>query len=481
MTFLKNNYLNLGSQFFSNVTVASFPNSELYLFNSELSDFLNLNLSNETESHLAKIFSGQILIGPQPIALKYCGHQFGQLNPQLGDGRAHFLGDCIAKDNKLYDLQLKGSGPTPYSRQGDGLSALGPCLREYLISEAMYHLKVPTTRSLAVVKTNEKVLREEVLDGGIVTRVANSHLRFGTFEYYAVRNQKESLQKLLNYAIQRHFPDLESTENKPIQFFKAVGNKIIELVGEWMRIGFIHGVMNTDNMTISGDTIDYGPCAFMDYYHPEQWFSSIDRNGRYRFNNQPGIALWNLSILAQCLVPLIDDNTEASVEKMQFELNELKKLMESKIEKIYLDKIGLQLSPQDSTEEKNIKIQLSQDYLKYLQDNKIDYTFGFSQISKWVDSSHLIPKELSSWYLQIEPYWNQSLNLKENLKSLNPQIIPYNLIIETLIQEGLEGNLENIHLYLKDIKNPYEEKNLLCPHWKMRHQVDKQFKTFCGT
>ena len=289
------------------------PSPVLLIFNNSLAEELNLNpLLNDLEE-FTEIFSGRkMLQGSQPIAQAYSGHQFGHFNPFLGDGRALLLGEIFNKNGKLMDIQLKGSGLTPFSHRGDGKSALGPVLREYLISESMHVLGIPTSRSLAAIKTGESVHREEELPGGIMTRIASSHIRVGSFEYAYKSENKLLIKNLADYTISRHFPDAGKVENPYLAFFAAVCNQQALLVANWMSVGFIHGVMNTDNMTISGETIDYGPCAFMDIYNPSTVFSSIDKNGRYSYENQPKILTWNLTRLAETLIHLVhDDQNEA--------------------------------------------------------------------------------------------------------------------------------------------------------------------------
>ena len=290
-----NTYYKLPDKFKQNIKPVPVKKPELVLLNKELAEELNLNFSNLDNKEISELFSGNILPkGSNSIAQAYAGHQFGHFT-MLGDGRAVLIGEHLSKKKERFDIQLKGSGKTAFSRNGDGRAALGPMLREYIISEAMFGLKIPTTRSLAVVKTGENVVRETSLPGAILTRVASSHIRVGTFQYIAARQKKDELEILFNYVIDRHFPDFKNSNNKPIELFKIILEKQIDLVVNWMRVGFIHGVMNTDNMSISSETIDYGPCAFMDVYDPKTVFSSIDQLGRYAYCNQPAITKWNLS------------------------------------------------------------------------------------------------------------------------------------------------------------------------------------------
>ena len=287
---------------------------ELVALNHSLSKDLGLDFSNINDKNLASIFSGNLLPeGSDTIAQAYAGHQFGHFT-LLGDGRAIVIGEHLSKNNKRFDIQFKGSGKTPYSRNGDGRAALGPMLREYIISEAMHALGIPTTRSLAVVKTGEKVIRETPLDGAILTRVAESHIRVGTFQYAVIAEDKKDLKILFDYTIDRHYPHIKDSKNPAVDLLKIVIEKQTKLVVDWMRVGFIHGVMNTDNMTISGETIDYGPCAFMNFYNPNTVFSSIDYQGRYSYGNQPTIMHWNISRFAETLIPFFDSDEKKSIK-----------------------------------------------------------------------------------------------------------------------------------------------------------------------
>ena len=299
----------------------SVSSPSMLFFNYQLAEELNLDPLQLNSDEGLQIFSGnKVPKGSIQIAQAYAGHQFGHYNPNMGDGRAILLGEVIDANKRRRDIQLKGSGQTPFSRRGDGKSALGPVLREYLISESMHALGIPTSRSLAAVKTGENVLREDIMPGGILTRVAASHIRIGTFEFASKLQDKNAIKKLADYSINRHFPETADVENPYLAFFAAVCNEQASLVAKWMSIGFVHGVMNTDNMTISGETIDYGPCAFMDIYNPSTVFSSIDVNGRYAYGNQPGILTWNLTRLAEALLPLINENKDESIRLLTLTL-----------------------------------------------------------------------------------------------------------------------------------------------------------------
>ena len=365
-----NSYSRLPNAFKENIKPVSVKSPELLLLNEKLASDLNLNFENITKDELSEIFAGNVLPkGSNSIAQAYAGHQFGHFT-MLGDGRATLLGEHLTNKKQRYDIQFKGSGKTSFSRNGDGRAALGPMLREYIISEAINYLNIPTTRGLAVVKTGEQVFREIPLPGAILTRVASSHIRVGTFQYIAAREHESELKIFFDYVINRHYPHLKDFENIALEFLKAVLDKQIDLVVNWMRVSFVHGVMNTDNMSISGETIDYGPCAFMDTYDPQTVFSSIDKMGRYAYCNQPIITKWNLARLAECLIPLIDTNQNKSIELATEIINSFEKKYEEKWMEMMRHKLGLSI-----LDEKDKFLIL--DLLTWMHQHKADYTNTF--------------------------------------------------------------------------------------------------------
>jgi uncharacterized protein YdiU (UPF0061 family) len=370
-----NTYSKLSDTFREEIKPIPVNNPELIIINDDLATELNLNFSKIDKNELSKIFSGNILPnGSNSIAQAYAGHQFGHFT-MLGDGRAVLIGEHTTKSNNKYDIQLKGSGKTAFSRNGDGRAALGPMLREYIISEAMNSLKIPTTRSLAVVKTGEDVQRDKALHGAVLTRVASSHIRVGTFQYIAARQKEDELKILLDYTVNRHYPDIENSNNKALELLNQLIEKQCDLVVNWMRVGFIHGVMNTDNMTISGETIDYGPCAFMDNYDPKTVFSSIDQTGRYAYCNQPVITKWNLARFAECLIPLIDKDQNKAVKIATETINSFEKKYEEKWMNMMRDKLGLfGLDDKDKF--------LILDLLTWMHEKKADYTNTFCHLMK---------------------------------------------------------------------------------------------------
>ena len=317
-----NTYLSLPKIMLSEQKPDIVEKPEVVIINHALSKELSLNLLDLDDEYLASVFSGNSLPdGSKTISMAYAGHQFGHFTI-LGDGRAITIGEHVTQNNQGFEIQFKGSGKTKFSRDGDGKAALGPMLREYIISEAMHYLNIPTTRSLAVIKTGEKVIRETELKGAILTRVATSHLRVGTFQYFAYKKDDSNLKTLINFTINKHYPSLKNKENLYLNLIDKLMEKQIDLIVNWMRVGFIHGVMNTDNMALSGETIDYGPCAFMDQYDPKSVFSSIDHFGRYAYYNQPTIAKWNLARFAECLIPLLDSNKDKPIKLATDKINE---------------------------------------------------------------------------------------------------------------------------------------------------------------
>ena len=451
-----------------------FKHAEMILKNYSLAEELGFDKDYVDSSDCLDIFAGnKLLQNSIPIAQAYSGHQFGHFNPQLGDGRAILLGEI----NKM-DIQLKGIGQTPYSRRGDGRSALSPVLREYVISEFMHALKIPTTRSLFALKTNENVLRETVLPGGILTRVAKSHIRIGTFEYARTKNN-EVLKTLADYSIDRHYPDLKHTDNKYLSFFAAVCDKQASLISKWMGLGFVHGVMNTDNMTISGETIDYGPCAFMNTYDPKTVFSSIDHNGRYSYQNQPAILIWNLAKFAETLIPLVDEDEEISVKKLTEVLQLAMPSYQEYFYKEFGEKLGLENIDNDNSK-------IIDDYLKILHSESIDFTLSFRNLAKIVDQSLTIEdsvfnksKDFSVWYRS----WKKEINVANvsnqmNLK--NPCYIPRNHIVEDALINAVNGDMKEINLIGELLKEPFTEKNGF-EKYTLAPSSNEPYITYCGT
>ena len=474
-----NTYSKLSNKFKEEIKPTPVHDPELIIMNNELAKNLNLDFSKIDKKKIAEIFSGNSLPeGTNTVAQAYAGHQFGHFT-MLGDGRAVLLGEHLTNKNNRFDIQFKGSGRTSFSRDGDGRAALGPMLREYIISEAIHSLNIPTTRSLAVVKTGEKVVRENLLQGAILTRVASSHLRVGTFQYIAATQNIENLNTLIDYTIDRHYPEIKSSKTKALDLLNLVMEKQCQLVVDWMRVGFIHGVMNTDNMAISGETIDYGPCAFMDQYNPKTVFSSIDKFGRYAYTNQPPITKWNLARFAECLIPLIDKNEETSVKIATDLIDNFQNIYEEKWLNMMRDKLGL--FGEDISDKKLIN-----DLFNWMEKNKVDYTNTFCHLMgvKINDNEYK-----NDNFLEWSNEWKKRSGLNnsskekqiELMKKTNPIVIPRNHKVEEALTEADKGNLEKINKLIAILKNPYGDQKGIEEYQAPAPISNKKYQTFCGT
>ena len=474
-----NSYSRLSDAFKEHIKPVAVKNPELVIINESLAKELDLDLTKINKDKLSSLFSGNTLPeGSNTIAQAYAGHQFGHFT-MLGDGRAILIGEHITNGNKRFDIQLKGSGKTSFSRNGDGRAALGPMLREYIISEAMHNLNIPSTRSLAVAKTGEKIMRDTLLEGAILTRVALSHIRVGTFQYIAARDKKDELELLLNYVINRHYPKLINSKNKAIDLLINLMNKQTDLVVNWMRVGFIHGVMNTDNMSISGETIDYGPCAFMDTYDPKTVFSSIDHMGRYAYCNQPIITKWNLSRFAECLIPMIDENQKKAIEVATEIINTFEKNYEEKWLEMMRKKLGL--LGNHSTDKTLIL-----DLLTWMHQKKVDYTNTFCHLMKFKvqDEKNFQDKVFKDW----KKRWNERLEMNNSsneksialMRTVNPLVIPRNDKVEETLDLANKNNFKMLFEFLEILKNPYIEQKKT-HKYQIPNESNKEYKTFCGT
>jgi uncharacterized protein YdiU (UPF0061 family) len=463
------------------------PYPKMLLFNYDLAEELELDPFIFSSDYGLSIFSGnEIPEGSNPIAQAYAGHQFGNFNPHLGDGRALLLGEIVDIHKQLKDIQLKGSGITPFSRRGDGKSALGPVLREYLISESMHAMGIPTTRSLAAIDSGENVLRESSLPGGILTRIASSHIRIGTFEYASKLEDKNQIKKLADYSIARHYPDTVKVENSYLAFFAGICNEQASLIANWMSVGFIHGVMNTDNMTISGETIDYGPCAFMDEYNPATVFSSIDKQGRYAYANQPAILTWNLTRLAETLIPLINQDRKIAIAS----LTEVLQLIKPVYENYWLinmrSKIGLlKDDPKD--------YELINNLLQIMDEQNADFTLTFRFLSKTLIGNN---KDVRSLFVNSDKFdawlmlWQERVaqeeipdeDIAKRMNEVNPIYIPRNHKVEEALDSAVNKNdIEPLSLLLSILVKPYEEIEGFELFTQPAPLSEVPYKTFCGT
>lgn len=477
-----NTYLNLPDELFSLCPPASVAQPQLIAFNDGLAAELDLAMPVMQPADLAAILGGNKMPpGTASIAQAYSGHQFGHFT-RLGDGRALLIGEHVTSDGRRYDLQLKGSGVTPYSRRGDGRATLSAMLREYLISEAMYALGIPTSRSLAVVATGEAVYREQVQPGAVLTRVAKSHIRVGTFEHISQFCSRETLKIFTDYTIKRHYPKLLGEENQVLSFLAAVLGTQVDLIVNWMRVGFIHGVMNTDNMAISGETIDYGPCAFMNVYKPETVFSSIDKGGRYAFGNQPQIAFWNLARLAECLLPLIDTDINNAIAKAEEVLSVFQRDFERKYHLMLAAKIGI-TNPDDTD------LQLIDKLLGWMYEHNADYTNTFVRLMYPNLAADIVYSNKS--FLTWENDWRRHLHEKGQaemvalklMQQSNPVYIPRNHNVEEVLKSVTEtGRLSSLKAFNDVLSTPYATSGFDPAYMQPPPVADEQnYKTYCGT
>ncbi len=485
----QNTYAALPAGFFARVAPTPVASPRLIKLNRPLALHLGLDPDWLDSPEGTEILAGKrIPDGAEPIAMAYAGHQFGHFVPQLGDGRAILLGEVIDADGVRRDIQLKGSGPTPFSRRGDGRAALGPVLREYIVSEAMAALGIPTTRSLAAVVTGESVMRETALPGAVLTRVASSHIRVGTFQYFAARGDTEGVRRLADHVIARHYPHAASAERPYHALLEAVIARQAELVARWLLVGFIHGVMNTDNTSISGETIDYGPCAFMDAYDPAMVFSSIDEQGRYAYANQPRIALWNLTRLAECLLPLLADAQDKAIEQAQALLGEFAEKFTAAYQAGLRSKIGL-FTTRDGDEA------LVQDLLDAMTKNEADFTLTFRRLGEAaLDADHddkvrqlfADPAAYDEWAVRWrarigdEPQAPAARRIA--MRAVNPAFIPRNHRIEEVIQAAVtRDDFAPFEQLLTVLSRPYEDQPAVSDYAEAPEPHQRVLQTFCGT
>jgi uncharacterized protein YdiU (UPF0061 family) len=466
-------YLELPEKFYSLIEFQGVSNPEWILKNEKLKG--ELGIKEPFNQDLLEVLSGNKW-EITPFSQAYAGHQFGHFT-MLGDGRASLLGEHLDPNGNLWDIQLKGSGPTPYSRRGDGRATLRSMLKEYIFSEAIHHLGISTSRSLAVIKSGDKVYRVEIQEGAILTRVMKSHLRVGTFEFARYFGSVEDVEILLEYTINRLFPDLKNSPNKALDFLDRVMNIQIDLVVNWMRVGFIHGVMNTDNTSISGETFDYGPCAFMGIYNPGTVFSSIDREGRYSFDNQPKILKWNLARLAETLLSLMDAEESKAIEMATHKINEFDAIYRVKWYEMMLSKLGI-------SQEKEGDSAMIDEFLDLIYTYKLDYTnaFTFLRLPEIFENQPFsLPKEFNSWTNKWKQRIEEEENPFETMEKNNPIVIPKNYFVEFAIQEAENGNLDELLNFLQVLENPMRVPVNTANYLFAPDEFDQNYNTYCGT
>jgi len=485
----QNTYAALPANFFARVAPTPVASPRLIKLNRPLAIHLGLDPDRLASPEGTEILAGKsIPDGAEPIAMAYAGHQFGHFVPQLGDGRAILLGEVIDADGMRRDIQLKGSGPTPFSRRGDGRAALGPVLREYIVSEAMAALGIPTTRSLAAVMSGENVMREMPLPGAVLTRVASSHIRVGTFQYFAARGDTEGVRRLADHVIERHYPHLAKSARPYHALLQAVIARQAELVARWLLVGFIHGVMNTDNTSISGETIDYGPCAFMDHYDPAKVFSSIDEMGRYAYANQPRIALWNLTRLAECLLPLFSDDQDKAIAEAQTALGAFAEVFSSGYQAGLRRKLGL-FTTQDGD------AALAQGLLDAMAKNHADFTLTFrrlgdaaldpagdAEVRQLFADPTAYDEWASRWRRRTGEEPQSSAERQAAMRSVNPAFIPRNHRVEAVIEAAVNrDDFVPFEELLTVLSKPFEDQPAYAAYADAPEPHQCVLQTFCGT
>lgn len=480
-----NSYARLPDAFFAPIEPTPVSAPVMIRLNRELAAELGIDdAALDSPEGLAILSGNQLADGSEPLAMAYSGHQFGGFSPQLGDGRAILLGEVVRHDGVRHDIQLKGSGPTPFSRRGDGRSALGPVLREYIVSEAMAALGVPTTRALAAVASGDNVRREGLLPGGVFTRVAQSHIRIGTFQWFSARQDHDNLKVLADYTIQRHYPDAQHADNPYRALLDGVIERQAKLIAHWMQFGFIHGVMNTDNMTVSGETIDYGPCAFMDTYHPAKTFSSIDGRGRYAFANQGSIGHWNLTRFAETLLPLLDEDAKQAVAKAEAALDTFAGIHRIELQKRFAAKVGVEDGGADDWN-------LVEGLLVAMADGEADFTLVFRHLPDALESGNdddvialfdqpaAIVAWLSSWRGRLhELDRSQAVAL---MRRTNPVFIPRNHRVEEAIAAGYAGDFGPFHRINEVLQHPFTSQAESIRYEAAPAPAEVVHATFCGT
>ncbi len=477
MMNLSNSYLELPELFYERVLPTPVSSPSLVALNEPLAKRLGIDIESARSPEYVALFSGNAVPkAAEPVALAYSGHQFGHFVPLLGDGRAVLLGEVRTPDGARFDLQLKGSGKTSFSRRGDGRAALGPMMREYIIGEALHHLGIPATRTLAVVATGEAVIREALLPGGVQTRVANGHIRVGSFEFAAARGDVPAIAALADYVISRNYPELQSVEDRYYELVKAIFKRQAALVAQWMHVGFIHGVMNTDNVAVSGESIDFGPCAFMNSYDPNTVFSSIDRDGRYAYGAQPGVMMWNLTRLVESMMPLLDHDSDRALDRAKELVELFPGFFNSEWQSGIRAKLGLVTS--EASDDALIK-----ELLEEMAKGALDYTATFRALSG--DANFILSEQLSEWRgrweSRIDPTRNQRAleDTLTSMRSVNPAVIARNRLVEEALKRGVEqGDFTSMNRLVDALREPFVS------HAEFGTKVsfdEPGYRTFCGT
>lgn len=479
-------YAQLPERFFERVHATPVSNPKVLAANVELAHEFGVSVDLTSAETLSILAGNRVPDGATPIAMAYAGHQFGHFVPQLGDGRAILLGDLQDQSGRFWELHLKGAGRTPFSRMGDGRAALGPVIREYILSEAMHALGIPTTRALAALTTGDLVFRDTTQPGAILVRMARSHIRVGTFEYFACRHDSKAIQLLADFAIRRLYPDLAQADHPYLEFLARVINQHARLVAEWMSVGFIHGVMNTDNTAISGETIDYGPCAFVDHYDPNAVFSSIDRFGRYSYAQQPTIAAWNLARLAETLLPLIDPNPEVAVEKATAEIDQFSEKFQVQWRLKMAAKLGIEApNPEDD--------HLINRFLELLAESDGDFTLSFRAINTAFDGDPELLRQIlkgtaaseswiCDWQSRVGRNRDSGSKIRPILAQANPIFIPRNHLIQRAIDQVVHDQQYSVMTDLMTVlSRPYDPQPEFEHYSRAPESHERVTQTFCGT
>lgn len=480
MIAFDNSYARLPERFYAKLPPVAVSKPSLIALNEPLAELLKLEPEwLRSPEGVAMLAGNDLPNTAEPLAMAYAGQQFGHWSPQLGDGRALLLGEVLGRDGLRRDIQLKGSGPTPFSRRGDGRAWLGPVMREYIVSEAMAALGIPTTRALAAVSTGDTILREQELPGAVLARVALSHIRVGTFQYFAIRRDQEALGQLASYAVDRLYPDREKSGKPAEILLNAVIAAQAALVARWMGVGFIHGVMNTDNMAVTGETIDYGPCAFMDIYHPNQVFSSIDEMGRYAYSNQPKIAHWNLVQFAQAMLPVLGESEESQIQTAQKAVDAFPALYDKEYRAVMAGKLGF-----DTVREGDEDI--ASRLLAIMEQEKLDFTTTFRALGTQDFRDRFVDLDradtwIGEWRTRLDEEGSTAEQAATRARRVNPAFIPRNHRVEEAIRAALQDDFEPFHRLNRVLQQPFDDQDADADLMAEPEESERVRYTFCGT